>query len=355
MAFTFGPGPSYLFPQIKNFLIEAFDSQILSVSHRSSAFDELSAQTLSKLRKRLQIPDNYVVFYTTSATENWEIIPQSLTSNGSLHIHSGSFGAKWQEYASKLWGPKALSVPIAPNEIPQTDKLADQGKDADIICLTQNETSNGTQIRPDIIRSWKLARPDALIAVDATSSLNGIFLPIEYADIWFASVQKCFGMPAGLGLMIASPKALEKARSIGDKKHYNSFLVLADFIEKFQTSHTPNVLGIYLLNRVLDLLPSIEVTHTKTVLQSQDWYSFIAEHPDLEALVKEQALQSDTVIAVKPKGGADAVSYFKKKAAAKGLTLGSGYGVWKADTFRIANFPALPTEAHIQLMEVLSL
>ncbi len=355
MHYTFGPGPSQLFPQVKHFLAEAYDSGILSASHRSAAFDKLSAETLSLLRKRLKVPADYCIFYTISATENWEIIPQSLTKQGSLHIHSGSFGAKWFDYAQKLWGESAVSIAVGPNEIPAPDAFSHIGKECDVICLTQNETSNGSQIRPDLISAWKSARPNALIAVDVTSSLNGVLLPLEHADIWFASVQKCFGLPAGLGLMIASPQAIEKAQEIGDKKHYNSFLVLKEFIEKYQTSHTPNVLGIYLLNRVLGILPTIEETHLKTIAQAQEWYSFISEHPDLDLLVKQKPLQSDTVITVLPKGGPDAVAYFKKKAELQGLQLGSGYGKWKPDTFRIANFPALPPEAHTQLMEVLSL
>jgi phosphoserine aminotransferase len=53
--------------------------------------------------------------------------------------------------------------------------------------------------------------PDALIAVDATSSMAGVELDWQSADIWFASVQKCFGLPAGMAVMVCSPRALQYA------------------------------------------------------------------------------------------------------------------------------------------------
>jgi phosphoserine aminotransferase len=167
--------------------------------------------------------------------------------------------------------------------------------------------------------------------------MAGIALPFSLGDIWFASVQKCFGLPAGLGLMVLSPAAIERAKEIGEKRHYNSLLILLEHMEKYQTSCTPNVLGIYLLNRVLQIVPRIEVTDT-LLRQRQADYLHALQGPNLQPLISNAHVRSTTVIAVK--SDPEYIAALKTEAKAEGFLLGSGYGKWKADTFRIANFPA---------------
>ena len=117
------------------------------------------------------------------------------------------------------------------------------------MCVTQNETSNGTQIRD--LSPFRKAFPEAIIAVDVTSSLGGIELDYLQGDVWFASVQKCLGLPAGMGIMICSPKAIQRAEEINDRKYYNSLLFIHENFQKFQTHYTPNVLSIYLINKII--------------------------------------------------------------------------------------------------------
>lgn len=67
---------------------------------------------------------------------------------------------------------------------------------------------------------------NALIAIDATSWFGGVVFDWMLGDVWFASVQKCLGLPAGMGIMVCSPKALEKARKVNDILRYNSLLFM---------------------------------------------------------------------------------------------------------------------------------
>jgi phosphoserine aminotransferase len=332
---TFFPGPSQVYPQIETFLADAFTGGILTMSHRSPAFDQMSKETMDLLRSKLAIPDDYAVVFTSSATECWEISAQSLTRKQSVHFSSGSFGDKWFQYAQSLHPdsrkiPMSLQVDLYPESL---DVLSAD----ELICLTQNETSNGTQIGFQTLSGIRGAYPDRLLALDCTSSMAGIALPFSLGDIWFASVQKCFGLPAGLGLMVLSPAAIERAKEIGEKRHYNSLLILLEHMEKYQTSCTPNVLGIYLLNRVLQIVPRIEVTDT-LLRQRQADYLHALQGPNLQPLISNAHVRSTTVIAVK--SDPEYIAALKTEAKAEGFLLGSGYGKWKADTFRIANFPA---------------
>jgi phosphoserine aminotransferase len=346
---TFFPGPSQVYPELGQYMQDAFNEGILSISHRSETFNQLSEQTLSLLRKRLAIPDDYTILYTSSATESWEIIAQSLTKKQSVHYSSGSFGDKWFQYAQSL-RPGSHKVPLQINEEIKADFM-EVWKDDDLICLTQNETSNATQIGFDTLATIRGAFPDRLIALDCTSSMAGIHLPFALGDIWFASVQKCFGLPAGLGILILSPDAVERAKEINDKKHYNSILIMLENIEKFQTSCTPNVLGIYLLNKVLQNSPNIEAVDT-LLRTRMKVYESIFEGKDLRPLIQNEKVRSTTVLAVE--GDVEMVAGIKAEAKASGILLGAGYGKWKPNTFRIANFPAYTDDQVNILVEFLN-
>jgi phosphoserine aminotransferase len=181
--------------------------------------------------------------------------------------------------------------------------------------------------------------PEHLVAVDATSSMAGISLNFSSADIWFASVQKCFGLPAGLALMVCSPKAIERVEAINERNHYNSLAFMDDMIQKFQTPFTPNVLNIYLLMRVMDDAPDIEATNEKIEKRYRKWMDFLAEQKSMQHLIRNQAAHSFTVLPLK--AAEDTVTAIKKAAKGEGFLLGEGYGDLKASTFRISNFPAL--------------
>lgn len=341
---TFFPGPSKVHPELQTYLNEAFAEGILSISHRSEAFNQLSEKTLRLFRQKLGVPDSYTLLYTTSATECWEIIAQSLTRKQSVHFTSGSFGDKWFQYASALH-PAARKIPMALNEALYPESL-DVLEADELICLTQNETSNGTQIDFETLAGIRGSYPDRLIALDCTSSMAGIQLPWILGDVWFASVQKCFGLPAGLGLMALSPAALQRAQEIGEKSHYNSLILMLEHIEKYQTSCTPNVLGIYLLCRVLEQIPGIEKTDSQLRLRMKNYLASLKGNA-LKPLISNDSVRSSTVLAVK--GEPDYIAALKLEAKAQGFLLGSGYGKWKNDTFRIANFPAF-SDSEVQAM-----
>ncbi|MCU0352951.1 MAG: aminotransferase class V-fold PLP-dependent enzyme, partial [Cytophagales bacterium] len=245
---TFYPGPSKVYPQVRQYLSDAYDSGILSVNHRSAAFMEVCEKTFSLLHEKLNIPADYAIVFVSSATECWEIIAQSFVEKASFHLYNGAFGQKWFEYTNKIKPAFGLSADIDSSLFellgqlpPPNEKML---REAEMLCLTHNETSNGTQISTVEINTFRQTFPDKLVAVDTTSSLGGADLPIAEADLWFASVQKCLGLPAGLGLLIVSPRAVATAERLGDNRFYNSFNFMRDNALKLQTHYTPNVLGI---------------------------------------------------------------------------------------------------------------
>jgi phosphoserine aminotransferase len=333
---SFYPGPSRVHDEIPRYVKDAARLGIMSMNHRSEEFVAISKKTNTLLKQKLNIPKDYTIFFTSSATECWEIIAQSWITNTSYHFYNGAFGQKWYEYTHKLkLGAKGLPFDREA-VLDSTTKISEADT---IICVTQNETSNGTQVSNKVLADLRKTNPDNLIAVDATSSMAGITLDFKSADIWFASVQKCFGLPAGLGIMICSPMAIVHAKAIDYNQHYNSVVFMAAMMEKWQTSYTPNVLSIYLLMRVLEKSKSMREVHQQTLSRFRDWISFLQKSKTLKHLVKNKTVHSFTVIPIA--GDTESIANIKKLAKKKGFLLGEGYGDLKTSTFRIANFPAL--------------
>ncbi|MCF0060780.1 aminotransferase class V-fold PLP-dependent enzyme [Dyadobacter chenwenxiniae] len=341
---TFYPGPSKVYDEVGQYLQEAFDSGVISANHRSTAFMQMLEGAIGNLKTKLNVPDDYEVYFVSSATECWEIIAESLISDGSLHIYNGAFGEKWMEYTQKLTGA-ARSFPFETNEDPKPNAGIMPSAN-EVICITHNETSNGTALTSEFLNTLR-AQSDNIIAVDATSSMAGVILPWESADIWYGSVQKCFGLPAGMGVMIVSPKAVELAIAIGNRSHYNSLLFIRDNFLKFQTPYTPNTLGIYLMGRVMQQVAPIKTVARQTLERAQDWYSFLPEN-GYQLLVEYEAVRSETVMAVKDTK--ERIEAIKKAGLQEGIVLGNGYGEDKETSFRIANFPAI-SDIEIQTLK----
>lgn len=347
---SFYPGPSKVWDQLPEYMQDAWQEGILSINHRSPEFVAVSKETIRLLHDRLQIPDEYTIFFTSSATECWEIIAQSLIGKEkSLHLYNGAFGEKWCEYTEKLTG-KAQARPFLPEELPDA-RLLQPEEDTLLLALTQNETSNGTALPPSLLQEIRHLYPKLLIAVDATSGMAGYQLNFSMADIWFASVQKCFGLPAGLALMVCSPRALDRAASLNEQNFYNSLLFMQEKMYDYQTTYTPNVLGIYLLMRSLQDRPTITMTASLLQERYQQWEKFFENYPLFHLLIRKPAVRSQTVLTLE--GKEEEVAKLKREAREAGLYLGNGYGPWKNSSFRIANFPAISEEEILQLKNFL--
>lgn len=333
---TFYPGPSKVYPNIGTYMQEAFTDGVLSINHRSPQCMALTQSVITAIHQKLNVPAQYSIYFISSATEAWEIIAQSLTKHESIHYYNGDFGKKWAEYAKRLL-PAVKTIKFDVNALPTFDNAVDEN--AEMVCITQNETSNGTQLRD--LTVFRQQYPNALLAMDVTSSLGGISLDWDSGDIWFASVQKCLGLPAGMALMICSPKALEKARIINDRNYYNSLLFIDENFQKFQTHYTPNVLNIYLLNKVLAEVENISIIDKRIKQQATDWYNFFNKFDaiGLTYITQHAEIQSDTIIALE--GSQAHIEAVKQQAKQAGIVLGNGYGNWKNTTIRIANFPAI--------------
>ncbi|UCS95148.1 aminotransferase class V-fold PLP-dependent enzyme [Echinicola marina] len=346
---TFSPGPSKVYDKVAEYLQDAFNQGILSANHRSATFMNLYQETETLIKEKLHVPEDYKLLFTSSATENWEILAQSIVERASFHIYSGSFGKKWLSFASHL-NPETESLKLDTETELDVASL-DIDEKFDLIAITQNETSNATEVSNELIAELGQKYPSKMIAVDTTSSMAGIELDFSLADIWYASVQKCFGLPAGLGLLILSPKAIEKCHRKGEVGRYNSLSFMLENASNYQTHYTPNVLGIYLLKRSLEDRPEIQETDQLLRARMRQLENTIAQSEKLMMLVQNPKTRSKTVMGIS--GKEEFIKEIKAAAEKAGMQMGSGYGPLKPTSFRIANFPAISDDEFDKLIKFL--
>ena len=292
----FTPGPSALYFTAEDHIKTALKEQIPSISHRSKKFKSIYQHTEAQLRLLMNIPEDFYVLFTGSATEIWERLIQNCVEEQSYHFVNGSFSEKF--YAMALaYRKNATRLESEPGSCPDINKII-VSENCELIAITQNETSTGAAQPLEDIYKIKASFPNQLLCVDGVSSLPFIELDFRQIDCAYFSVQKCFGLPAGLGVWIVNQKCYEKALALESKGltigQYHSLPSLIDQAKQFQTPETPNVLNIYLLGKVAEdmMYRGIGNIRKETAYKAALLYNTVSQHPALEAFVKEKKYQS---------------------------------------------------------------
>jgi phosphoserine aminotransferase len=352
--FNFTPGPSQLYFTVPDHAREAFRSGIPSISHRSKQFEQIASEATVGLRQLLSIPAGHSIFFTSSATEIWERIIQNLVDQKSFHLVNGSFSKRFYEIALQL-NKKAEKVE-AKEGLSFTDDI-DIPPGTELIAVTHNETSTGVSLPLENIYRLKENNPSALIAVDAVSSLPYPKIAFTKVDSVFFSVQKGFGLPAGLGVWIVNDACITKAEHLLSKGisigSYHTIPALKSLAIKNQTPETPNVLGIYLLSKLVQdfLRRGAETIRRETDYKAAILYQALEQHPLLSAFVVDKKIQSKTVIVANCQGHTERLTKFLQE---RGLFPGDGYGPSKKTQLRFANFPAHSKEEYELLVDALA-
>lgn len=364
----FTPGPSQLFPTVIDHFNKAFEENIASTSHRSKQFQEMYQNITDDLKKLLQIPKDYQIFIVGSGTEAIERTIQNCVEKYSFHFVNGSFSKRFFTMSEEL-GKKPEKYEVAFGEgFTVSDNvhskknvsknLIDQivPKRTELICFTHNESSTGVMTPFVQIENIAKKFPDTLIAVDIVSSVPYADLKYKMLDVVFFSVQKGFGLPAGLGVIIVSPRAIKKAKKILQKKKsigsYHAFPTMFEFANKNLTYETPPVLEMYIFGKVIaDMLTiGIDNIRLETEKKASVLYDFLDTNKSFSPYVLVPQFRSQTIIVVDiTKTKTD----IKKVLSEKGIIVGSGYGKQKDTHIRIANFPTHSIESIQRLIKQL--
>jgi phosphoserine aminotransferase len=248
----FGAGPSKI-PAGALDALAATGTSLMGTSHRQAPVRHLVGRVRECLGELFSLPDGYeVVLGNGGATSFWDIATFGLIREKSQHLSFGEFSSKFAKAATEA---PFLSEPSViksePGSLPSP--RAEEG--VDVYAWAHNETS--TAVMAPVQR---VTDDDSLVLIDATSGAGGLPLDVTQTDTYYFAPQKSFASDGGLWLALMSPKALERAESIGASDRWiPAFFDLPTAIDnsrKNQTYNTPSVATLFLMAEQLDWMNS---------------------------------------------------------------------------------------------------
>ena len=336
----FTVGPTQLHKNFSKHLNIALKKHIPSISHRSEDFKKNYLELIRNIKKLFQAPENYDVVFLGSATEFMERAIQNLSKEKTLHFVSGAFSERCYKFA-KNTNREALKIEMENDDSFSLEKIPKNFL-PEIIFITHNETSCGHKIPKNFILEIRKNFPNTLLVCDVVSSAPVCDILIEEIDLLFFSVQKAFGLPAGLGVGIISPRLIEKAEKIKEtensKNIFHSFSNMHKNNSEAKTLETPNVLLMFLLNEVVKdfLKKTLKKIKKEQIEKLKILENFFLKHKNFSAIIKNKEWRSETVLVYETKIDSKIIIEKLKK---KGIMIATGYGEDKNTRIRIANFP----------------
>lgn len=329
-------GPSAIYPNVDQWTNEFYQNGYASVYHRSSVFQTIYQHLDEQLRLLMNIPSTHAIFLLGSGSEIMERILQNCVSKSSFHFINGAFSKKFYDYA------KRIGLDAQKYEADSfTDFYPTVPPEAELICITHNETSTGIKTNEDYIHNVKKKNPQAILAIDTVSSAPFVDLDFSLVDMAFFSSQKAFGLPAGLGVWIVNRDVAENLSVANYSDMRSAHNTMGDLLKNyytFQTPSTPNVLGIYLMGRVAqDMNQRGLVELKKEMLDKKNFLQSLFTINDWLGLSHNHANSSDTVLCTYPLNPIDEIRSLLLK---RNVICSEGYAENKDKQLRFSNFPA---------------
>src|SRR6266550_4299608 len=248
------PGPTPVPPAVLTELARPV------INHRGPEFAAILRRVTARLQYIFQTTSPVLTF-PASGTGGQECALVNLFSPGEhvVAITIGHFGNRFAQIAERYglqvsriafpWGETADPAIVET----RLHELAPYRG----ILLTHNETSTGVtndvKTLAELIRQHK---PDALIVVDAVSSLGCIPLEMDAweIDVAFTASQKGLMCPPGLMMLSAGPRAWQAHAQESLPRFYFDWTRTRTSLERGQHPVTPPVSLFYALDLALELL-----------------------------------------------------------------------------------------------------
>jgi alanine-glyoxylate transaminase / serine-glyoxylate transaminase / serine-pyruvate transaminase len=339
--FLFVPGPS----NVPDRILRAM--HVPMEDHRSPDFPKLTLPLFEELKKVFKTKDGQAFIFPSSGTGAWEAALTNTRKTGDKMLASrfGQFSHLWIDLAKRHglevivqeeeWGTGA-----SPERIEEALR-ADKNHDIKGVMVVHNETATGvTSDVAAVRRAMDAAKHPAMLYVDGVSSIASLDFRMDEwgVDLAITGSQKGFMLPAGLGMVCASKKALAAMQDGNLKRCYFDF---TDHMKANPTGYFPYTPALPLLYGLREAL---------AILQEEGLDNVFARHHHLaggaraaveawglKLCAKEPKWHSDTVTAIMvPAGfnGADVIDIAYKRY---NLALGAGLSQVAGKLFRIGH------------------
>ncbi|KAK3632363.1 hypothetical protein LTR56_016377 [Elasticomyces elasticus] len=228
------PHPTLLIPGPIEFDDEVLQSMShYSQSHVSAPFVNTFGEVLSMLRKLFltENPASQPFVISGSGTLGWDMVAANLVEPGDdvLVLHTGYFADSFAD-CFETYGIKATQLKAPIGDRPQQDEVekALKEKAYKMITITHTDTSTGVLSEIKSLASLiHRVSPETLVVVDGVCSVGCEELRFDDWDLdcVITASQKAIGCPAGLSIVMASGRAIErfKARKSPPGSYFGSW------------------------------------------------------------------------------------------------------------------------------------
>jgi len=290
----FSSGPCAKRPGYK---LENLDAAPLGRSHRSSSGKARLKEAIEKTKEILNLPEDYLVgIVPASDTGAFEMAMWNLLGERPVDvIFFESFGKTWADDITKQL--KLNDVRLFEADYGSLPNLAEVNFDHDVI-FTWNGTTSGVKVPGgDFIPAGRTG----LTVCDATSAVFAMEIPWDKIDAATFSWQKVLGGEAAHGMLILSPRAVERLESYtppwplpkifrltkggslmkdifeGSTINTPSMLCNEDYLDALKWAESVGGLE-GLIKRSMENLKVIE-----GFVDEHDWINFLAEDPTIRS------------------------------------------------------------------------
>jgi alanine-glyoxylate transaminase/serine-glyoxylate transaminase/serine-pyruvate transaminase len=349
--FLFVPGPTNVPDRVQRAMVVSMED------HRSPDFPALTNSIIPRLKRLFRTKTGTPFIFPSSGTGCWEAALANTLSPGDrvLAARFGQFSHLWIEMCQRLglevdivdceWG---TGVPL---DIYRERLAADKEHKIKAVLVTHNETATGvTSDVAGVRHVMNDVDHPALLFVDAVSSFASIDLRVDDwgIDMVVTGSQKGLMLPAGLGILCASEKALEMRKSA---KLPRAYFNLDDMLNSNATGYFPYTPALSLLYGLRESLTMLEEEGLDNVVKRHAYLASgvraaVQQGWGLELCAREPQWYSDTVSAIMvPEGinGADVISRAYRRY---NLSLGAGLSKVAGKLFRIGHLGDM-NEVHL--------
>jgi alanine-glyoxylate transaminase / serine-glyoxylate transaminase / serine-pyruvate transaminase len=339
--FLFVPGPTNVPDRILRAMHRAMED------HRSSDFPALANGVLQDLRKIFKTTSGQAFIFPASGTGAWEASLSNTLSPGDRVVAArfGMFSHLWIDMAQRL----GLEVEVldtewgegAPIERYQQVLAGDQRHQIKAVLFTHNETATGvtSDVAPMRRVLDELKHP-ALLMVDGVSSIASIDFRMDDwgVDLAVTGSQKGLMLPAGLGIVCASQKALSQYEQA---KLPRCFFDFGDMRKANATGYfpyTPSLPLLYGLRESIDALleEGLENVFARHHRLAEGTRRAVKAW-GLELCARAPQWHSDTVSAIMVPPGVNGAEVIDVAFRRYNLALGAGLARMAGKLFRIGH------------------
>jgi serine---pyruvate transaminase len=244
------PGPTPVPPEVQAALAKPV------IHHRSPDFKQLFAETLTRLHTVFETSAEVLVI-PGSGTYAMESAVVNLLSPGDRVVvaSAGNFGERWLKLAH-AYGAHVTHVEQPWGDLLDPARIGAASADAKAVFITHSETSTGVIHDVQAIAAAVRHAGDAVVVVDAVSSLGGVELAMDDwgIDVVVSGSQKALMTPPGLAFAAVSPRAMAMADESTTPRFSFDWRRIAEAQAKHGTAFTPPVTLLSGLNEALRLI-----------------------------------------------------------------------------------------------------